>query len=92
VYVFGNTPMTLARPSKEVLGLNVTETFAGGQDGAPEMASERPKRWMSVCLPAELRDAVEAKAARDSSSLSFLIRNALYEHVERDERPSNDRA
>jgi len=43
-------------------------------------------------MPAELRDAVEAKAKRDSSSLSFLIRNALYEHVERDERPSHDRA
>ena len=90
--MFANTPVTLARPSEEVLGLNVTETFAGGQDGAPEMASERTRRWMSVCMPAELRDAVEQKAKRDRSSLSFVIRNALYEHVERDERPSNGRA
>jgi len=47
---------------------------------------------MSVCVPAELRDAVEQKAKRDRSSLSFLIRNALNEHVERDERPSDGRA
>ena len=87
-----NTPVTIARPSKEVLGLNVTGTLAGGADGARETASERPRRWMSVCMPAELRDAVEAKAARDRSSLSLVIRNALNEHVELDERPPNDRA
>lgn len=72
--------------------MNVTETFAGGQDGARENASERPQRWMSVRMPAELRDAVEQKAKRDRSSLSFVIRNALNEHVERDERASDGRA
>jgi len=90
--VFGNTPMTLARPSKEVLGLNVTETFAGGQDGAHQTAVDRPKRWLNVLVPGELRAAVEAKAELEGSSLSLVIRNALNEHLERDERPSHDRA
>jgi len=40
-------------------------------------------------MPAELRDAVEAMAEREGSSLSLVIRNALNEHLE---HPSDGRA
>jgi len=89
VNVFPNT----RRPSLDPLAggseLNVTETFAGGQDGARETASERPQRWMTVRMPAGLRDAVEAQAKLEGSSLSLVIRNALAEHVGYDDHPSH---